>query len=252
MCCATERVIVEADIHDDFVAALDMRDEAAVLGDPFDAATTLGPLNNEPTAAKMDRHMADALERGATVALAVGRASGYPTSLYYEFTVLDGVTEEMLVAREESFGPVVPVLSVPTKTNAPHRQRRSPRLAGRGLHVVAVVGVPGLGVVALRVGDRERLDRLLRERDAVRGRGGHANRLGTSRRPVATRRHDRHPLHDYLLVSVRRPAVALVVTFVANGLTSHALFARLPNVDARSTSPTRAWVSRCSGWPWAR
>ena len=83
-----------------------------MLGDPFDADTTLGPLNNEATAAKMDRHVADARERGASLRIGGGRASGYPTSLYYEFTVLDGVTEDMLVAREESFGPVVPVLSV--------------------------------------------------------------------------------------------------------------------------------------------
>ena len=110
VCCATERVIVDADAHDDFVLALDHAARAAVLGDPFDATTTLGPLNNEPTAAKMDRHVADALERGASIRHGGGRASGYPTSLYYEFTVLDGVTEHMLVATEESFGPVVPVL----------------------------------------------------------------------------------------------------------------------------------------------
>jgi acyl-CoA reductase-like NAD-dependent aldehyde dehydrogenase len=111
VCCATERVIVDAEIHDDFVSALDDAAHAAVLGDPFDAKTTLGPLNNEPTAAKMDRHVADAVARGATVRTGGGRATGHPTALYYEFTVLDGVTEEMLVAREESFGPVVPVVS---------------------------------------------------------------------------------------------------------------------------------------------
>ena len=111
VCCATERVIVDAAVHDDFVAALDGASAAAVLGDPFDAATTLGPLNNEPTAEKMDRHVRDAVERGASVRRGGGRADGFPTSLYYSFTVLDGVTEDMLVAREESFGPVVPVLA---------------------------------------------------------------------------------------------------------------------------------------------
>jgi succinate-semialdehyde dehydrogenase/glutarate-semialdehyde dehydrogenase len=111
VCCATERVIVDRDVHDDFVAALDGAAEAAVLGDPFAAATTLGPLNNEPTAAKMDRHVADALDAGATLRRGGRRADGYPTKLYYELTVLDGVREDMLVAREESFGPIVPVLS---------------------------------------------------------------------------------------------------------------------------------------------
>ena len=110
VCCASERVIVDAAIHDEFVArcveaAADVR-----LGDPFDTATTLGPLNNEPTASKMDRHIADAVGRGAQVVLGGGRADGFPTRLYYQYTLLDGVTAQMQVAREESFGPVLPIL----------------------------------------------------------------------------------------------------------------------------------------------
>jgi succinate-semialdehyde dehydrogenase/glutarate-semialdehyde dehydrogenase len=80
------------------------------LGDPFDPATTMGPLNNEPTAAKMDRHIADAVDRGARVLLGGRRAPNFPTDLYYEYTLVDGVTPDMLVAREESFGPVLPML----------------------------------------------------------------------------------------------------------------------------------------------
>ena len=114
VCCATERVLVEQAAHDEFMAALETASAAAVLGDPFDAATTLGPLNNEPTAAKMDRHVADAVERGATLVRGGRRAPGRPTDLYYEFTVLDAVTDQMLVAREESFGPVVPVVTAHT------------------------------------------------------------------------------------------------------------------------------------------
>jgi acyl-CoA reductase-like NAD-dependent aldehyde dehydrogenase len=81
------------------------------LGDPFDGDTSMGPLNNEPTAAKMDRHVSDARERGSDVLLGGGRAEGFPTDLYYEFTVLDGVSPDSVVAREESFGPVVPIIS---------------------------------------------------------------------------------------------------------------------------------------------
>ena len=71
----------------------------------------MGPLANAPTAAKMDEHIADALERGARVRLGGGRASGFPTDLYYEFTVVEGVDHSMRIAREESFGPVVPIVA---------------------------------------------------------------------------------------------------------------------------------------------
>ena len=111
VCTATERVIVLDELHDEFVEATLKAAEAVRLGDPLDEATNMGPLNNEPTAAKMDRHLADARDRGAEVLLGGGRASGYPTNLYYELTVLDRVPEESLVSKEESFGPVVPILS---------------------------------------------------------------------------------------------------------------------------------------------
>ncbi|MER6981367.1 aldehyde dehydrogenase family protein [Streptomyces carpinensis] len=111
VCCATERVVVHADAHDGFVEAVLRAAEDVVLGDPFDAATNLGPLNNEGVAAKMDRHMADARERGARILLGGQRHPGQPTDLYYEFTVVDDVPEDSLLSREESFGPVVPVIT---------------------------------------------------------------------------------------------------------------------------------------------
>ncbi|MDQ3501372.1 MAG: aldehyde dehydrogenase family protein, partial [Actinomycetota bacterium] len=111
VCTATERVIVLNDLHDQFVDATLKAAEAVSLGDPMDDATNMGPLNNEPTAAKMDRHIEDARQRGAEVLIGGGRASGHPTDLYYQFTVLDRVPEESLVSREESFGPVVPILT---------------------------------------------------------------------------------------------------------------------------------------------
>ncbi|MEV7286328.1 aldehyde dehydrogenase family protein [Streptomyces sp. NPDC093252] len=111
VCCATERVVVDASVHDAFVEAVLRESERVRLGDPFDDKTVLGPLNNEGVAAKMDRHMADARERGAEILLGGARRSGMPTDLYYEFTVVDAVPEDSLLSREESFGPVVPIIT---------------------------------------------------------------------------------------------------------------------------------------------
>ena len=111
VCCATERVIVLEEVHDEFVELAAKASADAVLGDPFDEKTTMGPLNNEPTAAKMDRQLANARERGAEIVVGGGRASGYPTDLYYDFTVVDRVPEDCALSKEESFGPVLPILT---------------------------------------------------------------------------------------------------------------------------------------------
>jgi succinate-semialdehyde dehydrogenase/glutarate-semialdehyde dehydrogenase len=112
VCCATERVLVAADVAAEFAAAVAAAAPAAILGDPFDAATTMGPVCNEPTAAKMDAHIADAVAGGAELLLGGSRRSGMPTDLYYELTVLTGVDRSMAVAQEETFGPIVPIQPV--------------------------------------------------------------------------------------------------------------------------------------------
>ncbi len=112
VCCATERVIVVDSVHDEFVERVMKASAEVRLGDPFDEATTMGPLNNAATADKMDRHLADATDRGAAILTGGRRAEGFPTDLYYEFTVIDAVPADSLVAQEETFGPVLPILSV--------------------------------------------------------------------------------------------------------------------------------------------
>ena len=111
VCVATERLIVLDEVHNEFVEAAVKAAGDVRLGDPFAETTNMGPLNNEATAQKMDRHMADAVERGAEVIMGGKRASGYPTDLYYEFTIVDRVPEDSLLSQEESFGPVVPILT---------------------------------------------------------------------------------------------------------------------------------------------
>lgn len=112
VCCATERILVHPAVHDAVVAKLAERARAIKLGDPLAEGTTMGPLNNEPTAEKNDRHVRDAAERGATIVVGGKRAPGFATPLYYEPTVIDGMTREMAGHREETFGPIAKVMTV--------------------------------------------------------------------------------------------------------------------------------------------
>jgi acyl-CoA reductase-like NAD-dependent aldehyde dehydrogenase len=126
-CTAGERLLVHRDVKDEFVARLGrLVAERVVLGDPFAEPTTMGPLNNDGVAEKMDEHVADALERGATVVSGGGRAEGFPTRLYWQATVLDGVSPESLVAQEETFGPIAPVVAVDSLEHAIELTNASP------------------------------------------------------------------------------------------------------------------------------
>jgi succinate-semialdehyde dehydrogenase/glutarate-semialdehyde dehydrogenase len=112
-CTAGERLLVHRAVRDEYVELLARRvTERVLLGDPFDEGTTMGPLNNEPVAQKMDEHVEDALGRGASVVSGGVRATGFPTSLYWQPTVLTGVPPDARVAVEETFGPVAPVVEI--------------------------------------------------------------------------------------------------------------------------------------------
>ncbi len=126
-CTAGERLLVQRDVREEFVAKLArLVTERVVLGDPFAEATTLGPLNNAGVAEKMDEHVADALERGATVVSGGARAGGFPTDLYWQATILDGVPADSLVAQEETFGPVAPIVAIDSLEQAIELANASP------------------------------------------------------------------------------------------------------------------------------
>ncbi len=112
-CTAGERILVQAGVHDDYLERLTVAIRERIrLGDPMDGATTMGPLNSEAGAAKMDAHVADALARGARLVAGGHRAPQHGSPTFYEATVLDDVDEAMLVAREETFGPIVPLTRI--------------------------------------------------------------------------------------------------------------------------------------------
>ena len=126
-CTAGERLLVHRDVREEFVAKLARYvTERVVLGDPFADGTTMGPLNNEGVAQKMDEHVADAVERGAEVVHGGERASGFPTDLYWQPTIIDGVSADSLVATEETFGPVAPVVAIDSLDHAIELANASP------------------------------------------------------------------------------------------------------------------------------
>jgi acyl-CoA reductase-like NAD-dependent aldehyde dehydrogenase len=126
-CTAGERILVHRAVRDEFVELLARRvAERILLGDPFDDATTMGPVNNEPVAAKMDEHIGDAVERGASVVSGGARATGFATSLYWEPTVLTDVPPDARVAVEETFGPVAPVVAIDSLEDAISLANASP------------------------------------------------------------------------------------------------------------------------------
>jgi acyl-CoA reductase-like NAD-dependent aldehyde dehydrogenase len=112
ICQSSERILVTPRAHDDVLAGLVGKADSIRLGHPLDEETTMGPLNNEDVARKTDDHIADALGRGAVVVAGGERADGLPTRLYYRPSVLDQVPRGSLIDKEETFGPVAPLITV--------------------------------------------------------------------------------------------------------------------------------------------
>jgi acyl-CoA reductase-like NAD-dependent aldehyde dehydrogenase len=111
ICDSTERILVQRGVHDDFLDGLVEEARRVRLGSPFDEESTMGPVTTEPTAAKMDDHVSDALAKGAEVVFGGERGAGFPTRLYYRPTVIDHVPPTAKLNLEETFGPVAPVLT---------------------------------------------------------------------------------------------------------------------------------------------
>ena len=106
-CVCTNRVYVQRSIIKEFTAKLSTAVAALRVGDPLEANTQIGPLVDAQGLAKVKAHVADALALGATASVGGHALEG----LYFAPTVLSGVTSEMLVMREETFGPVAPVIA---------------------------------------------------------------------------------------------------------------------------------------------
>ena len=107
-CVCANRILVQEGIHERFVAALADRIRALVVAPGTDPDAQIGPLIDGDGFAKVERHVADATKRGARVE--IGGRPHARGGTFYEPTLLTGVTPDMELAQEETFGPVAGVM----------------------------------------------------------------------------------------------------------------------------------------------
>lgn len=112
-CVCANRIYVQAGVYDAFAEKLAAAVEAMKIGDGLDEGVTVGPLISDDAVEKVEEHIADALSKGASV-----KSGGKRHALggtFFEPTILTGVTSDMMVTNDETFGPVAPLFKFDTE-----------------------------------------------------------------------------------------------------------------------------------------
>jgi succinate-semialdehyde dehydrogenase/glutarate-semialdehyde dehydrogenase len=110
-CVCANRIYVQAGVYDAFADKLVAATRKLKVGDGFGEGVTTGPLIDRKAVEKVERHLADATAKGGKVLLG-GKAK---EGLFFEPTIIAGATAEMVLAREETFGPVAPLFKFDTE-----------------------------------------------------------------------------------------------------------------------------------------
>ena len=113
ICMATKRILVHADVAEEFTRRFAANVARLRAGDPTDPGKVIGPVINARQLARITEHLQDAVEKGAEV-----RTGGTHQGLFHEATVLAGVNADMRIYHEETFGPVVPVITIASDEEA--------------------------------------------------------------------------------------------------------------------------------------
>ena len=121
-CVCTNRVYVQSGVQEEFTRRFAEASQALRVGDPLADDTDIGPLVDAQGLAKVRSHVEDALAKGARVVTGGSSLEG----LYFQPTVVEGVTPDMLMMREETFGPVAPVVSFAEEAEAVRLANDSP------------------------------------------------------------------------------------------------------------------------------
>jgi acyl-CoA reductase-like NAD-dependent aldehyde dehydrogenase len=106
ICCAVKRVFVHADVYDRFADILTKETKGLKVGDQLLEDTDVGPLINEQAAIQVESVIRDAVQKGAKL-----RVGGHRRDAFIEPTVLTDISPEVELFREETFGPVVPLVA---------------------------------------------------------------------------------------------------------------------------------------------
>ncbi|MEJ0062628.1 MAG: NAD-dependent succinate-semialdehyde dehydrogenase [Alphaproteobacteria bacterium] len=115
-CVAANRFLVQAGIYDAFAARFTERVKKLAVGNGLEAGTAIGPLINKAAIEKIRAHIADAVKKGAKIL-----TGGNPHALggnFFEPTVISGGTQDMLMANEETFGPVAALMRFDSEDQA--------------------------------------------------------------------------------------------------------------------------------------
>ena len=118
-CISANRFLLDAAVAGDFLARLEARMRALVVGDPRDEKTRIGPLVNDAAILKVERHVSDAVRNGARVRLGGSRVKvAGLADRFYAPTILEGCFPGMACTCEETFGPVVAAMTFGTEREA--------------------------------------------------------------------------------------------------------------------------------------
>ncbi|QUR68550.1 aldehyde dehydrogenase family protein [Mycobacterium spongiae] len=109
-CILHSRLLLPESTHDEIVGRLVALARAIRVGDPTDASVEMGPLISAAQLRRVQTHVAEAVNNGATLATGGRRPAGLDVGFYFEPTILTGVDPDSVIAQEEVFGPVLAVL----------------------------------------------------------------------------------------------------------------------------------------------
>jgi succinate-semialdehyde dehydrogenase / glutarate-semialdehyde dehydrogenase len=115
-CVCANRLLIQAEVYEEFATKLKAAVAQLRVGDGLAGVTDQGPLIDAKAVAKVEEHIADALSKGAKIA--IGGKRHVLGGSFFEPTILIDVTPSMLVAREETFGPLAPLFKFETEAQA--------------------------------------------------------------------------------------------------------------------------------------
>jgi acyl-CoA reductase-like NAD-dependent aldehyde dehydrogenase len=118
VCAALTRVVVSRHRHDELVEAMSASFSSIKVGDPFDTATEMGPLAMRRQRDRVEAYIAKGREEGATLATGGARPPHLNRGFFIQPTVFGNVDNNMVIAREEIFGPVVAVIPAESEAHA--------------------------------------------------------------------------------------------------------------------------------------